>query len=59
MRKLIFASISTVALLALAACDGGTQAPESGDQMGTTTTTTPAPADPAGGAGGGTTTTPQ
>jgi len=56
MRKLIFASISTVALLTLAACDN--QGTQSGGADTGTTSATPAPATGDTGAGAGTTTTP-
>ncbi|WEX07503.1 hypothetical protein [Chelativorans sp. AA-79] len=59
MRNLIFASISSIALLGLAACDNN-QAPQSGTDSATTSAT-PAPATDGTGTDtmtGGATTTP-
>ncbi|WP_028034608.1 hypothetical protein [Chelativorans sp. J32] len=54
MRKLIFASISTVALLTLAACDNNQGSQSGGADTGTTSAT---PAPSTGNTGTGTTTT--
>ncbi|WP_173931342.1 hypothetical protein [Chelativorans sp. Marseille-P2723] len=48
MKKIVLSSLSAVALLALAACDDGAQAPQGGVGASDAIETVPVPAEPAG-----------